>query len=72
MEVGGGEARLITQGEARTLAKEEPRSIFIEFVRHIEEGTPMRITAEEAFSVSELALKSREAADTKAVVRVRG
>jgi predicted dehydrogenase len=71
VEVAGGEARLTTHDDVRTLVKEEARSIFIEFVRHIEEGAAMRITAEDAFEVSELALKSREAADTKAVVRVR-
>lgn len=72
VEVGAGEARLCTHAEARSLPKEEPRAIFVEFVRHILEGAPMRITAEEAFAVSELALKSREAADTKTAVRVRG
>lgn len=72
VEVSGGEARLITQLDARILAKEEPRSLFIEFVRHIEQGAAMRMTTEEAFELCELALKSREAADTKTVVRVRG
>jgi predicted dehydrogenase len=71
VDVAGGEARLTTAGETRLLAKEEPRSIFVEFVRHVEQGTEMRISAEEAFAVSELALKSREAADTKTVVRLR-
>ena len=31
----------------------------------------MRITAEEAFAVSELALRSREAADTRSTVTLR-
>jgi predicted dehydrogenase len=72
VEVSMGEARLTTHDGMRLLAKEEPRSIFVEFVRSFSEGTEMRITAEEAFAVSELALKSREAADTKTAVRVRG
>ncbi len=72
IEVSGGEARLTTADETRLLDKEEPRSLFVEFVRHIEQGTEMRIDAEEALAVCELALKSREAADTKSVVRLRG
>ena len=52
------------------LEKEEPLSLFEEFVRHLEQGTPMRITAEEAFAVSELALRSREAADTKTTIKL--
>ena len=71
IEVGGGEARLTTGSETRLLPREEPRPLFIEFVRHVEQGTDMRITAEDAFAVSELALKSREAADTKTTVRLR-
>jgi predicted dehydrogenase len=72
VEVSGGEAILVTHdAAARKLEKEEPQSLFQEFIRHIEEGTAMRITAEDAFAVSELALRSREAADTKAVVTVR-
>jgi predicted dehydrogenase len=69
IEVVGGEATLIThEAGARKLEKEEPLSLFQEFIRSIEESRPMRITAEEAFAVSELALRSREAADTRTVV----
>lgn len=72
VEVAGGEA-VLTAGSSppRKLPREEPRSIFEEFVRHIEEGAPMRITAEEAFDVTELALKSREAADHRTSIRFR-
>jgi predicted dehydrogenase len=72
VEVIGGEATLLAHdAAARKLEKEEPRSIFQEFVRHITEGTSMRITAEEAFAVSELALRTREAADTRTVITLR-
>jgi predicted dehydrogenase len=69
VEVIGGEAGIITQDAApRRLEKEEPVSMFQEFIRHIEEGTPLRITASEAFIVSEIALRCREAADTRAAI----
>jgi predicted dehydrogenase len=72
VEVAGGEAALFSNdAPVRMLPKEEPRAIFLEFVRHLEDGSPMRITAEEAFAVSEIALRSREAADTKTAVRIR-
>jgi predicted dehydrogenase len=72
VEVAGGEAMLLTHGAApRRLEKEEPLSLFQEFIRSIEEGSMMRITAEEAFAVTELALRTREAADTRSVVALR-
>jgi predicted dehydrogenase len=72
VEVMNGEAVLATHDAApRRLEREEPRSIFLEFVRHIETGSPMRIGAEEAFQVSEVALKSREAADRRMPVKLR-
>jgi predicted dehydrogenase len=72
VEVVAGEARLITHGSPpRLLEREEPLSLFQELVRHIEEGTPMRITAADAFDISELALRCREAADTRSSVVVR-
>jgi predicted dehydrogenase len=71
IEVAGGEATLLCHERPPCrLEKEEPLSLFEEFVRHLEQGTPMRITAEEAFAVSELALRSREAADTKTIIRL--
>ena len=43
VEVMNGEAVLATHDAApRQLEREEPRSIFLEFVRHIETGSPMR------------------------------
>jgi len=72
VEVANGEAILATHDAGpRTLPREEPRAIFLEFIRNIEEGFPLRITAEEAFIVSELALRSREAADTRTAIRLR-
>jgi predicted dehydrogenase len=71
VEVTGGEARLTTADGSRLLEREEPRSLFVEFIHSLEQGSGMRISAEEAFSVCELALKSREAADTKTTVRLR-
>ena len=72
VEVMNGEAVLATHDEPpRRLEREEPRSIFLEFLHHIETGSPMRIGAEEAFAVSEVALKSREAADRGVPVKLR-
>jgi predicted dehydrogenase len=72
VEVMNGEAVLATHDAApRKLEREEPRALFLEFVRHLETGSPMRVTAEEAFAVSEVALKSREAADRQTSVKLR-
>jgi predicted dehydrogenase len=71
LEIAGGEAMLSTNdAPPRALKKEEPLSLFQDFVRHIQEGGPMRISAEEAFTVSELGLRAREAADTGVSIRV--
>jgi hypothetical protein len=72
LEVAGGEAMLFPRdGAPRRLEKEQPLSMFQEFVRHLEEGTQLRITAAEAFDISELALRCREAADTRSTISVR-
>ena len=71
LEVAGGEATLFSHdAPPRRLEKEDQLSLFQEFIRHIQEGAGMRITAEDAFTVSELALRSREAADTGAAIVV--
>ena len=69
LEVAGGETTLLThdRGPCR-LEKEEPLSLFEEFDPAHRGGAAMRITAEEAFAVSELALRCRDAADTKTIV----
>jgi predicted dehydrogenase len=73
VEIINGEAVLLTHDAApRRLEKEEPLSLFQEFVHLIEEKAPIRITAADAFAVSEIALRTREAADTKAPVVLRG
>ncbi len=73
VEVAGGEATLSTDEAARRpLPKDEPVSIFQEFIRHIEAGVPMRMSAEDAFQVSEISLQMREAADTGLSIRVSG
>jgi len=72
VEVMNGEAVLMSHdAPPRRLEREEPRAIFLEFVRHLETGSPMRIGAEEAFAVTEVALKSREAADRRVSVKLR-
>jgi predicted dehydrogenase len=72
VEVRGGEAFLCAGASPlRALPREEPRAIFQEFVRHVRDGSPMRITPDEAFEVSELALLSREAADSRTSIRFR-
>lgn len=69
VEVAGGEAVLVTgDSPERRLPREEPKSIFAEFVRSVSSEMKLRISAEEAFDVCELALKSRQAADTKTVI----
>jgi predicted dehydrogenase len=71
VEVIGNDATLITHDAApRLLEKEEPVSIFQEFIRRIEGGPPMRVTTEDAFAVCALALRCREAADTRSAVTV--
>jgi predicted dehydrogenase len=71
LEVAGGEATLFTHdAPPQKLEREDQLSLFQEFIRHIQEGSGMRITAEDAFIVSELALRSREAADTGAAIAV--
>jgi predicted dehydrogenase len=73
VEIINGEAVLLTHDAGpRRLEKEEPLSLFQEFVRSIDEKTPIRITAADAFAVSEIALRTREAADTKSPVVLRG
>lgn len=72
LEIAGGEASLFPRDAApRRLEKEEPLSLFQEYVRHLEEGTPLRVTAADAFEISELALRCREAADTHAAPAAR-
>jgi predicted dehydrogenase len=72
IEVAGGEAIACTHAAPEhLLPKEEPVSIFQQFIRHIETGAPMRMTAEEAFTVSELSLRAREAADTGLTIRMK-
>ena len=72
LEIAGGEASFFPRDAApRRLEKEEPLSLFQELIRHLDEGTPLRITAGDAFAISELALRCREAADTKTAVETR-
>jgi predicted dehydrogenase len=72
LEIAGGETSFFPRdGAPRRLEKEEPLSLFQEFIRHLEEGTPLRITAADAFAISELALRCREAADTRPAVAAR-
>jgi predicted dehydrogenase len=72
LEIAGGEAHLFPRDSGpRRLEKEEPLSLFQEFVRSLDEGTTLRITAADAFQISELALRCREAADTKSAVDAR-
>jgi len=72
LEIFGGEATLFpADGAPRRLEKEQQLSLFQEFVRHLEENTPLRITAQDAFSISELALRCREAADNRSTIPAR-
>lgn len=73
VEVRDGQAVLLTHDAGpRSLVHDEPKSIFKEFVGLIVDGSAMRISAEEAFAVSEVALRSRDAADRKIPVRLPG
>ena len=72
LEIAGGEAIVFPRDAAPfRLEKEEPLSLFQEFVRNLEDGTPLRISAADAFAISELALRCREAADTKSAIAAR-
>jgi predicted dehydrogenase len=71
LEIAGGEASFFPRDAAPfRLEKEEPLSLFQEFVRNLEGGTPLRVTAADAFAITELALRCREAAD-KSVIAAR-
>jgi len=73
VEVMDGKAVLCTASEPpRLLDLEAGDGIFADFLRHVRGGAPLRVGAEEAFSVAELALKSRESADTGRTVPFRG
>jgi predicted dehydrogenase len=72
LEIAGGEAVLFPREAApRRLEKEQPLSLFQEFVRHLEEGAALRISAQDAFEISELALRCREAADERSTPSLR-
>ena len=71
VEIAEAEATICTNDSPpRKLPLDESASIFQEFIRHIETGAPMRMSAEEAFALCELSLRAREAADTGASIRV--
>jgi predicted dehydrogenase len=71
VEIAEAEATICTNNAPlRKLPPDEPASIFEEFIRHIETGAPMRMSAEEALALRELSLRAREAADTGASIRV--
>jgi predicted dehydrogenase len=72
LEIAGGEATFFPRDSApRRLEKEEPLSLFQEFVRFLEDGTPLRIAAADAFAITELALRCREAADARPAAAAR-
>jgi predicted dehydrogenase len=72
VEIMGDDATILTDdAPSRKLARGEQRSIFEEFIRSLKGEARLLISSEEAFAVSELALKSREAADTRKAIRFR-
>jgi predicted dehydrogenase len=73
LEVAGGDAVLVPRdGPPRRLEKEPPLSLFQEFVRHVQEGAPLRLSVTDAFEISELALRCREAADSRSAIALPG
>jgi predicted dehydrogenase len=71
VEVSETGAVLITHDAGpRALEREEPASIFQDFIGHIESGAAMRVSAADAFAIAELALRCREAADTRQPVTI--
>ena len=72
VEVRDGEAMVTTaERPLEKLPAASPASIFVDFIGFLEGGPPPRITADEAFDICGIALKSRDAADTGEVVRTR-
>ena len=72
LEIAGGEASIFPVMRPRGAWKRKSRCRSSRSSSgHLEEGTPLRITAEDAFAISELALRCREAADTRAAVAAR-
>jgi len=54
-----------------SLGLEEPAQLFVDFVRELREGVPHRIPQEDAFRVTEIALKARQACDEGRTVSLR-
>lgn len=63
------QCELITNdAPARRLPGEPPVSLFAQFVAYIRGGPAPRVTADDAFRATEVALKARDAADTRQTV----
>jgi predicted dehydrogenase len=71
VETGSKIVTLITKSKRpEKLPLPNPGQLFVDFVNSLRTGTPPRITAQDAFSITELCLHARHAADTGAVIQL--
>jgi predicted dehydrogenase len=70
IEVNEGDdaVKLITQEKTALIPFGETENLFVEFAKYIQGGPPPRITAEDCFYITEVALRAREAAETASMV----
>jgi predicted dehydrogenase len=67
-----GFAEIVTDEEDSTpLELERSPHFFVDFLRELREGTPHRVSQEDAFRVTEIALEARRACDEGRVVSLR-
>ena len=59
---------LVTGDKAERIPFGETSNLFVEFAKFIRSGVPPRITADDSFYITEVALQARQAADEKKMV----
>ncbi len=64
LEIRGEELQLIDENGVSYPTLEEPSNLFVDFVRELQGSGDHLIRPEDAFRVTEIALKTRDAADT--------
>lgn len=70
VEVRHDQATLINGAAegTQTLEPAAERHVFLDFVEHVRNGTPCRITAQDAFSMTRACLLARQSADTGEII----
>ena len=66
------ELTFVTKKEsARSIKPERTENLFVDFVQALQEGRSSRIPAEDCFSVTEVVLKARQAADDHKLLELK-